>query len=193
MQALNPNRVVLPLAKRGTGSAIKEAVSYHTLYLDLMEDSITWLELDSAQAHRLANISRIPSDIQSYALVARSLRGDTAYHLYPTIDSEPQARMAYQAPPNSQEQQQRSSIRIFPNPNQGNFTLALNHAQNQMCRVNFTDLTGRLMATIQIATSNGETHQETIQLSQLSKGIYLCQVYLANGEPIGFERIVISK
>ncbi len=48
-------------------------------------------------------------------------------------------------------------------------------------------------ATIQIATSNGETHQETIQLSQLSKGIYLCQVYLANGEPIGFERIVISK
>ena len=101
--------------------------------------------------------------------------------------------MAYQAPLNPQEQKQSSSIRIFPNPNQGNFTIALNHVQNQLCRVTFTDLTGRLMATKHISTSNGETHQETIQLSQLSKGIYLCQVYLENGQPIGFERIVISR
>jgi hypothetical protein len=167
--------------------------NYTDLYLDMKEDSITWLELDSAQNHRLANISRIPSDIQSYALVARSLRGDTAYHLYPTIDTEPQARMAYQAPSNPEKNKQSSSIHIFPNPNQGQFTLELMYVKNQLCSVHFTDLTGRTLNTVQFATSDGESHQEIIQLGQLSKGIYLCQVYLANGEPIGFERIVISK
>ena len=115
------------------------------------------------------------------------------YHLYPTIDSELQTRMAYQAPESPSELKQASNIHIFPNPNQGQFTLELMHVKNQLCTVQFTDLIGRRLTSFEFATSDGESHQETIQLGQLSKGIYLCQVYLLNGEPIGFERVVISR
>jgi len=64
------------------------------------------------------------------------------------------------------------SIRLYPNPNRGNFSVALQATQAGSVSYQLTDATGRTIVTKTIATQQGlnETH---FDLSQQAAGVYL--------------------
>lgn len=79
-------------------------------------------------------------------------------------------------------------LTIFPNPAAEYLNLKIEHGSGTYT-VLLHDATGRL---IQHETLSGiGTH--TLQVGQLSAGVYICTVRATNGDLMGHERIVISK
>lgn len=79
-------------------------------------------------------------------------------------------------------------LTIFPNPAAEYLNLKIEHGSGTYT-VLLHDATGRL---IQHQTLSGiGTH--TLQVGQLSAGVYICTVRATNGDLMGHERIVISK
>jgi hypothetical protein len=71
---------------------------------------------------------------------------------------------------------------MYPNPTEGMFTISVNdNLESPQVVVN--DLSGKVLLTQAIA------HQEQIDLSSLSDGVYMVSILVAN-EVIGVQRII---
>ncbi len=72
-------------------------------------------------------------------------------------------------------------INLFPNPNDGNFTLAFNANVNTSVRLMVTDITGKIVHNENVSSVRG-TNQVNLNLSNLQKGFYLLKAADAVGE-----------
>ena len=79
-----------------------------------------------------------------------------------------------------------NSLRIFPNPNTGTFTVELPEAAKSGMRFSITDLAGRLVQ--EQATEQGGK-QQTVQAGLLPNGLYFLQV-VAEGKVLAVEKFV---
>jgi len=79
-----------------------------------------------------------------------------------------------------------NSLRIFPNPNTGTFTVELPEAAKSGMRFRITDLAGRLVQ--EQATEQG-SKQQTVQAGLLPNGLYFLQV-VAEGKVLAVEKFV---
>jgi hypothetical protein len=81
----------------------------------------------------------------------------------------------------------QDKIKIYPNPNEGTFTLQLPETLNDKTHeLEIVDMEGRLMKTI--STHRG-THNHTIDLSELQSGIYFLKI---KGIP-GLYKVVLMR
>lgn len=165
---------------------------YSYLYFNMLEDSISWLQIDSAQLFVLEKISRTPSSMQSYAMAARALRGDTLYHRYPYISAPSGSRIGSYTTHKQEKKAQEKSFEIFPNPNNGEFTLVFKGVTDGPYLIEIIDLTGRLIQS-KTSTITNNMSSERLQITAISAGIYFCRVVSMNAETIGVKRIIISK
>jgi len=166
--------------------------TYTDLYLDMIEDTITWLQLDSLQLEKLESLSREESIIQNYALAARALRGDTIYHRYPQLEEVVSSRIANSEIQQERKLELRDDIKLYPNPNQGNFNLEIFSDQRQTISIDIVDITGRLILN---KSCNLIENKITIQiiLQSVHPGIYFLRVHNEHGVSLGTKRISYIK
>ncbi len=158
----------------------------------MIEDSLTWLQIDSVQKQQLEFLSRVPSSIQSYAMAARQLRGDTIYHRYPYIDEPSGARLAGAEVKPQRKQDAKTEVDIYPNPNKGIFTLNISTAEAGNLTFQIIDITGRTLHSGSFVKREIK-HTENLHLDHLSAGIYFCRIYAENKEVLGVQRLIISR
>ncbi len=106
-------------------------VAYHSLWLDLKEDSISWKQMDSLQLLQIRSIAAIESPVQDYALAVLELIGDTVIVRFPEENTEEEsARYAFKEKDEEKKPDLKeipsAAFAIFPNPNSGLFTIKLN-------------------------------------------------------------------
>lgn len=162
-------------------------VGYHNLYLDLKEDSISWLQLNSAQLAHIHQWASEESEIQHLALAVLALRGDTVLNELPEFSNPPSAKYAnvvFTAEKTIANNQNR--IAVFPNPSNGLFTLEL-ESEIENLRVGVYDVTGRNVFENQWYN---KSKTQSISLQHLSSGVYYLQV-LSGNQFIGVKPIVI--
>jgi len=165
--------------------------NYADLYLDMQEDFSRWFQLDSGQVERLHNLSRANSDVQSYALAARALRGDTVYHRSPDLPDMLEARLAANSGKDTTPNVFTENFKIYPNPNAGQITLEISSSDKSSFTYKVFDLTGRCVLADKFSKAE-ENGLITINLSGLSDGLYFIEI--ANKRVVlGVERIIISK
>ena len=77
---------------------------------------------------------------------------------------------------------------IFPNPNEGEFTIKLNSSSNQDIQINIFDIRGRQIFN-QSYTNTADFNQ-TVRLNSIQSGMYLVQV--SDGEKETTKKIIIN-
>jgi len=169
-------------------------VAYHSLWLDLKEDTLSWKQLDSLQTLQIRAIASIESSVQDYALAVLELIGDTVIVRFPEENTEEEsARYAFKEKAEEErlnpKKIQSAAFTIFPNPNSGLFNIKLNELSGDL-RVQVNDLTGRVVFNSEYPVF--EKNEVSLDLSHLTKGIYLCSVYVDNSLS-GIKRIVFIK
>ncbi len=158
------------------------------IYLNnLLPDSVG---MDSLQADTLYNIALQCPEYGGPAVYrARSLYGLYAKVNFDTITCQSSAsRQSFPTapygitPPN----EQNPSFQVFPNPNNGNFTVTYQLPRNATLRI--TDLTGRTVKTIELFA---DIQRQEILASELNPGLYYLQVVSEQHELLHSQRIVI--
>ncbi len=89
----------------------------------------------------------------------------------------------------AEEDPTEGSLLIFPNPNDGNFSIRYTLVQNQNLTVSILDLSGRLVYETK---ATGMTGQNLLNVSNtsLAKGVYLIQ--FASKEGMGTRKLVVN-
>ncbi len=158
-------------------------ISLNTLFLDS-------LGLDSLQADTLYNIALQCPEYGGPAVYrARSLYGLYDKVNFDTITCQSSAsRQSLPAVPYgiTPPSEQNPTFQVFPNPNNGNFTVTYELPQNATLRI--TDLTGRTVKTIELFA---DTQRQEIIASELNPGLYYLQVVSEQHELLHSQRIVI--
>jgi hypothetical protein len=146
----------------------------------------------SIQIEKLEALSREESIIQNYALAARALRGDTTYHRHPQLEEVVSSRIANSETQQERKQELRNDIKLYPNPNQGNFNLEIFSEQRQTISIDIVDVTGRLILNKTcILVENKNIIQ--IDLQNINPGIYLVRVHNEHGVSLATKRISYIK
>ncbi len=158
----------------------------------MQEDTLSWMQLDSVQVIRLENLSREQSIIQSYALAARSLRGDTIYHRYPDLESTTSPRLASQIKPTPKKTGQKNVVRIYPNPNSGTFTLELTLEKEEQIEWKIFDLTGRQLKSGKLP-GGAKQIRSSIEITDLVDGLYLVELRGEDKGVIALQRITLAR
>ncbi len=80
---------------------------------------------------------------------------------------------------------------IYPNPNEGSFTVTYNIHDNEDLAINITDLLGRVVySKVEKVQSSGSHHQQ-INLNFMQNGIY--NVIIKTGEFVINKKMVVTK
>ncbi|OFX56711.1 MAG: hypothetical protein A2046_00230 [Bacteroidetes bacterium GWA2_30_7] len=82
-----------------------------------------------------------------------------------------------------------NSIAIYPNPNNGNFILDIENADNKAISLHIYDISGRNVFNENF--ENKAVFKKNINVSSLESGIYL--VKISDGNIVNHKNIVISK
>ena len=88
---------------------------------------------------------------------------------------------------------ENNPIKIFPNPNNGNFTLALSNPdsyRDKDCTVEIYNVLGEKVYTETLHSVQGDKH---IDISSQPSGIYFYRVLEQNGDLVGSGKMVIDK
>ena len=167
-------------------------ISYTELFLSMKSDNISWLDIDSSGVQILKTISRTPSIVQSYAMAARALRGDTVYHLHPAIDDGISARIAASQQEIIQTEQPIEDIKIYPNPSQGIFTVDFHNLVEGKYTIQVVDISGRLLLSKKVNVSSSK-FSERLNMQEFADGIYFCNVIGADLIKKASFKIIVSK
>jgi hypothetical protein len=84
---------------------------------------------------------------------------------------------------------QNITATLYPNPNNGEFTLAYDLKQTPEATINISDITGNIVYTIQITN---ETNLININTNDLRSGMYFIQLY-SKGALLWTNKVMISK
>lgn len=163
-------------------------VSYNSLYLDLIEDSSSWFQLNSNQLNQLKFWSRNESEIQNLALAALALIGDTLLNELPEFSANPSARYSYPEPKQKISfSNTQDKFQIFPNPSNGQFTLDFDNPVENLS-VTVFDLIGRNVFQLQW---HEKSKTQIISLQHISSGLYYIQMH-SGSRFIGTKPIMIK-
>jgi len=88
------------------------------------------------------------------------------------------------------ENDQNIGVSVFPNPNNGTFTIKLSSTKNEKLRLSINSIVGESVYSEEQITVNGEL-LKTVDLSSFSEGIYF--LVIENNNRIVTEKIVIQK
>ncbi|MCF6341283.1 MAG: T9SS type A sorting domain-containing protein [Bacteroidales bacterium] len=83
----------------------------------------------------------------------------------------------------------RHSIRVYPNPSNGEFSLTINSLSGEVYQLSVTDLTGKALLEREVICTPGE-NKVNVQLGELDKGIYLVNV--RNSSQVVTEQLMIK-
>jgi hypothetical protein len=81
------------------------------------------------------------------------------------------------------------TLNVFPNPNEGNFTISFTAAVSQTMQITVIDLSGKVVYTHQI-TSNAGQNNLVLNLDKVNTGIY--QVMVGNQERMFTSRVIVE-
>ncbi|MEZ4801311.1 MAG: M12 family metallo-peptidase [Gelidibacter sp.] len=90
--------------------------------------------------------------------------------------------------PLSVQENELTEFSIYPNPNNGEFTIKLNSGSNQDIKVQVYDIRGRMV--FNNAYANTQTFNQTINLNAIQSGMYL--VTVSDGEKQTTKKIIIE-
>ena len=80
-----------------------------------------------------------------------------------------------------EESNRINNFELFPNPNNGTFTLRFDLLSTEEIELTIMDLSGRILFTEQSVSSAGQ-FTKTMDLNSLAKGVYLIQLNVADGK-----------
>jgi hypothetical protein len=142
--------------------------------LEIEEDTITWLQLDSTKVALLKSIANEDSDIALYALAALELRGDTIIKRHPE-DSYGGSSGKFARPQEDKPNTiKRTEFNLYPNPSNNYIVLESNKRISELCRVEIFDISGRLILNQQLDFRERNANQ--INLNGINSGIYFCRI-----------------
>lgn len=98
--------------------------------------------------------------------------------------------MSYDCALGIEEQQLNQSINIYPNPSNGNFKISIADPSFQIINLEFLDLDGRIISSVQLNESNSQLMNE-MNFNFLENGIYL--LHLESGTNTFNTKVVIQK
>ncbi len=78
-------------------------------------------------------------------------------------------------PTSIEEFETNEFVRIYPNPNNGNFTLSINHSTIDKAKVTITDITTKVISELSIDSNSGIINQN-ISLSNINSGVYFVRI-----------------
>jgi len=82
-----------------------------------------------------------------------------------------------------------SNFKLYPNPNNGNFTFEYRIGNNESGLLSIYDITGKLVRSINF---NSATSTATINASELEAGIYMYSVSV-NNTKVKTDKLVVIK
>ena len=82
------------------------------------------------------------------------------------------------------------SLRLYPNPTTGTFTLQLNSVQQKQLNIRVTNVVGELVYTETLDSKAG-VNNKVLHLEQLPNGVYM--VIVENGTTVSTQRLTIRK
>jgi len=143
--------------------------------LEMKEDIITWLQLDSSKVALLKTIANEDSDLALYAQAALELRGDTIIKRHPEESAFGESSGRY-AQPNEEKPNtiKRTEFNLYPNPSNNYIVLESNKRISELCRVEIFDISGRLILNKQLDFRERNVNQ--INLNGINSGIYFCRI-----------------
>jgi hypothetical protein len=68
-----------------------------------------------------------------------------------------------------------NTVKLYPNPNNGQFTLSISNQSNQQLTIAITDLAGRIHQTESVMV-NQDNYLYALDLGHLAKGTYMVRV-----------------
>ncbi len=80
------------------------------------------------------------------------------------------------------------SLNIYPNPNNGTFTVYFNVEKISNVNLRMRDLTGRVVYVRELSNFSG-VFQEEISVNDITKGLYLLEIGTIDG--VGYEKILV--
>lgn len=80
-------------------------------------------------------------------------------------------------------------FKIFPNPNNGTWTLKYFFHNNERASIEIIDITGRILDKVNLVNAKNEVNYSN---SKLQEGIYFCRV-IANNQTVYEEKLIIIK
>jgi len=86
-------------------------------------------------------------------------------------------------------QKNKKETKVFPNPNNGNFTFEYELKNNESGTMNIIDITGKLVASYPLVNTKNSLQ---INAKDLNNGVYLYHV-VVNGKTINTDKLVIIK
>lgn len=89
-----------------------------------------------------------------------------------------------------QNEATRSSVKIYPNPNNGEFEIKLSGLHEKNAVIKIVDITGREVLSLEEEQTNGMLHSK-LNLSQLSSGSYFVKV--VSGKEVYNSKLIITK
>ncbi|MGB1204918.1 MAG: T9SS type A sorting domain-containing protein [Chitinophagales bacterium] len=88
---------------------------------------------------------------------------------------------SYKAPYFSNPSDEQASISLYPNPNNGSFTLAMQHSENGKLDINIYDVVGKQIYSIK-AQKETTDFARNIQLPDIRQGVYFVEIGLNEQE-----------
>ncbi|HRY34006.1 MAG TPA: T9SS type A sorting domain-containing protein [Bacteroidales bacterium] len=133
--------------------------------------------LDSASR---ASLFSIANEIPYYY-------GDAVYTARVMLDLHPDDLMLPYSSPYTANQQERTSILVYPNPTFGNITITVSGEIPKSMEIRIYDIFGREVCNKRIENVQ---YENQIPLQNLSTGCYICRVYIA-GSALTYTKVVI--
>ena len=152
----------------------EDFVEYYDLVISMQEDTLTWLQIDSASVIKLKTLAQSESDIALYAQSALELRGDTVIKRHPEESYVGPSGRFSQPEEEKPNKISKTEFKLFPNPSNGFIMLESNKRLDELCRIEIVDISGRLLLNSQIDFRERNINQ--INLSGISSGIYFCRI-----------------
>jgi hypothetical protein len=153
---------------------ISEAfVEYYDLVITMQEDTLTWLQIDSASVLKLKSLAQSNSDIALYALSALELRGDTLIKRHPEDSYGGYSQRLSFFEEETKPIKIVSKLEIYPNPGKGDFNLRMNGLEG-LTDVSVYDLSGRRLLFQRVNFINNNPIQ--LSMNGYNSGIYFVEL-----------------
>ena len=81
----------------------------------------------------------------------------------------------------------KANLEVFPSPNDGEFTVALNNLSNEICNLSIENIIGQ---TVYSEVINNSSYKKTFNLKELSKGVYT--IKLSGKNNILYKKMIIK-